>query len=96
MVFLQLNKKKFREGKGISNKKPKDNFLRDQKERIKITNMSKRELETSQSGKNTDKIKKSLSVDKAKTEIINQLVQKTGEFVSDQEEIYEDSRTYAK
>lgn len=58
--------------------------------------MSKRELETSQSGENTNKIKKSLSVDKAKTEIINELVQKIREFVSDQDEIYEDSRRYTK
>lgn len=58
--------------------------------------MSKRELETSQSDENTNKIKKSLSVDKAKTEIINELVQKIREFVSDQDEIYEDSRRYTK
>ena len=58
--------------------------------------MSKRELETSQSDENTNKIKKSLSVDKAKTEIINELVQKIRDFVSDQDEIYEDSRRYTK
>lgn len=58
--------------------------------------MSKRELETRQSDENTNKIKKSLSVDKAKTEIINELVQKIREFVSDQDEIYEDSRRYTK
>ena len=58
--------------------------------------MSKRELETSQSDENTNKIKKSLSVDKAKTEIINELVEKIREFVSDQDEIYEDSRRYTK
>lgn len=58
--------------------------------------MSKRELETSQSDENTNKIKKSLSVDKAKTEIINELVQKIRQFVSDQDEIYEDSRRYTK
>ena len=58
--------------------------------------MSKRELEISQSDENTNKIKKSLSVDKAKTEIINELVQKIREFVSDQDEIYEDSRRYTK
>ena len=58
--------------------------------------MSKRELETSQSDENTNKIKKSLSVDKAKTEIINELVQKIREFVSDQDEIYEVSRRYTK
>lgn len=58
--------------------------------------MSKRELETSQSDENTNKIKKSLSVDKAKTEIIDELVQKIREFVSDQDEIYEDSRRYTK
>ena len=58
--------------------------------------MSKRELETRQSDENTNKIKKSLSVDKAKTEIINELVQKIRQFVSDQDEIYEDSRRYTK
>ena len=58
--------------------------------------MSKRELETSQSDENTNKIKQSLSVDKAKTEIINELVEKIREFVSDQDEIYEDSRRYTK
>ena len=58
--------------------------------------MSKRELEISQSDENTNKIKKSLSVDKAKTEIINELVQKIRQFVSDQDEIYEDSRRYTK
>ena len=53
--------------------------------------MSKRRNEIKQDADKAEKIKKSLSVEEAKTEIINELVDKTGELVS--EEAFDEDST---